>query len=113
MSVMLSGKEYSTFEDVLKESHKRGLLSISTEMVQNPFERGQEKPDGRCIMKATVEIKEGDEACTYQAYGDATPSNVNKMILPHILRMAETRAIGRALRFAIGAKTLIEELGEN
>jgi len=114
MSVNIQGKEFSTFEEVLKEAHNKGLISISTEMIMNPFElrNGQENPDGRCIMKATIEMKEGDEVTVYQAYGDATPNNVGKMIVPHILRMAETRAVGRALRFALGVKTLIEELND-
>ncbi|NER40302.1 hypothetical protein G3M54_01315 [Bacillus megaterium NBRC 15308 = ATCC 14581] len=34
------------------------------------------------------------------------------MIQSHIIRMSETRAIGRALRFLTGFGTVFEELGE-
>jgi hypothetical protein len=49
----------------------------------------------------------------FNGIGDAGPGNVNRMIAPHVIRMAETRAIGRALRFATNAPTLAEELGED
>ena len=37
----------------------------------------------------------------FQAHGDATSDNIKgEMIKPHFIRMAETRAIGRAFRWA-------------
>ncbi len=60
------------------------------------------------IVRAVVETSKG----TFTGIGDAGPENVNRMIRPHIIRMAETRAKARALRDAvnIGIVTL-EELG--
>ena len=64
---------------------------------------------GLCIFKATVTGERG----TYNAFGDASPRNVGKMIAPHLIRMAETRAIARALRLYTGCGyTALEELGE-
>jgi hypothetical protein len=44
--------------------------------------------------------------------GDASPQNVGRLIIPHLVRMAETRALSRALRtlLNVGAAAL-EELG--
>ena len=65
--------------------------------------------DGLHHFKATVTL--GDK--TFTGHGDAGPSNVSEQIKPHMFRMGETRAIVRALRFALGVDaTAIEELLE-
>jgi hypothetical protein len=38
---------------------------------------------------------------SFQGMGDAAPGNVNRMMAPHLLRLAETRAKARALRDAV------------
>jgi hypothetical protein len=81
----ISGKEFVLFEGLLNEFHKNGGKSIRTEIInQNPL-----------IIHATVEGEKG----TFQGIGDANPENVNSMIARHSIRMAETRAIARALRW--------------
>ena len=48
----------------------------------------------------------------FSGYGDASAANVGRMIAPHIIRMAETRAVARALRLACNiGMTSREELG--
>lgn len=49
------------------------------------------------VAKATVELVDGR---TFEDIGDAHPLSVSGYVRPHILRLAETRAIARALRFA-------------
>ena len=99
--VRLQGKEFILYAGLLALAHKHGLKSIETNMV------GWDVVDG-FVFKATVEGERG----RFSAYGDATKSNVGKMIVPHILRMADTRAVARALRSytAVGMCSL-EELG--
>ena len=101
--VRLQGKEFILYAGLLALAHKHGLQSIDTEMVQPAL-----NDVGMYIFRAKVSGERG----TYTAYGDASTGNVGKMIVPHILRMAETRAVARALRSytAVGMCSL-EELG--
>lgn len=104
--VDLKGKRYILFEGILEIAHaEHELTGIETELIQIPNEANK----NAAICKATVTTKDGK---AFTGYGDASPENVGKMITPHIIRMSETRAIGRALRFLTGFGTVFEELGE-
>lgn len=103
-TIKLQGKDYATYKLVLEVAHEKGIEAIHTEMVQMPTQDN----NGLCVIKATVIMPDGK---SFEAYGDASPKNVNKMIAPHLIRMAETRAKGRALRDAVNiGLTLKEEL---
>jgi hypothetical protein len=102
--VQLSGREYPLFAGILAEAHERGLQSIETELIQLPTEENGHV----AVVKAVVMMK---DASTFHGYGDASPKNVNPRIATALLRMAETRAKGRALRDAINCgQTMLEEL---
>lgn len=101
----LQGRPYANLDWVLSKAHKEGVKSLETELLQYPTEGNS----WCAIFRARVELKSGS---VYTGHGDATPKNVGKNIVKHLIRMAETRAIGRALRFAVNAPTLIEELAE-
>lgn len=104
--VTLNGKEYILFEGLLECAHyEYDLDGIDTDLIQKPTEENGHE----AIVKAVVVTKDGKK---FSAYGDANPQNVNSKIRPHIIRMAETRAVGRALRFLTGYGTVFEELGE-
>jgi hypothetical protein len=49
------------------------------------------------------------ERGVFEAFGDANPGNVNSFIVPHLIRMAETRAKARALRDAVNVGVLSAE----
>jgi hypothetical protein len=100
------GKQYVLFAGLLDEAHSRGLNSIDTELIQAPTEE-----NGRvAICKARVEMEDGR---TFSGIGDASPENVGRNIMPHIIRMAETRAKARALRDAVNVgATALEELAD-
>lgn len=106
--INLKGKDFITFKGLLELAHEQGLSNISTELISidkdTTKEEGLSKTivtqaTGLVIFKATVTGKKG----TYEAYGDASPKSVlSNAIRPHIIRMAETRAIARALRWYTG-----------
>lgn len=100
------GKQYVLFAGLLDEAHNRGLKGIDTEMIQVPDES-----NGRvAVVKATVELEDGRR---FSGIGDASPENVGRNIVPHLLRMAETRAKARALRDAVNVGvTAMEELSD-
>src|SRR5918911_3701915 len=100
------GKQYVLFAGLLDEAHSRGLRGIDTYIVQVPTEE-----NGRvAVIKATVEMEDGR---TFSGIGDASPDNVGRNIVPHIIRMAETRAKARALRDAVNVGAVaLEELSD-
>src|SRR5215213_3921303 len=105
------GKQYVLFAGLLDEAHNRGLRGIDTELVQVPT------PDNGnvAVVKATVEMEGPDEGQgrTFSGIGDASPENVGRNIVPHIIRMAETRAKARALRDAVNVGAVaLEELSD-
>lgn len=106
------GKQYVLFAGLLDEAHSRGLRGIDTELVQVPTaENGNV-----AVVKAVVEMEatEGSEGSRiFSGIGDASPDNVGRNIVPHIIRMAETRAKARALRDAVNVgATALEELSD-
>jgi hypothetical protein len=99
------GKDFVLYEGLLDEAHQQGLCRIATTLIQIPHEDN----GNMAVVQAEVETAKG----TFSGIGDASPSNVNRMILPHLVRMAETRAKARALRDAVNVGvTAVEELGD-
>ncbi len=102
--VRLQGREYPLFAGILAEAHERGLQSIAVELLQVP----EEANEHTAICRATVTMQDGS---TFSDVGDASPRNTNPRIATALIRMASTRAKGRALRDAINVgQTMLEEL---
>lgn len=98
-----NNKQYVLYAGLLSEAHEQGLSSILTEILQFPTEANGQT----AVCRATVTTSKG----TFTGIGDANAGNVPKHILPHIIRMAETRSKCRALRDATNiAMCAVEEL---
>ena len=94
------------FADILSIAYEQhGLKRVSTAIVQLPNEENR----WTTIVHATVEVDRGE----FSAIGDANPENSGRLIAPHSVRFAESRAIARALRWATNAGEAIDvEMGD-
>ena len=103
---VIDEKEVATYAGLLSRAHEEGLKQIETAIIQFPMEEN----GFTAVCAAIVETEKG----TFAGIGDANPENVNRKIVPQLIRMAETRAKARALRDAvnIGVVAMEELCGE-
>ena len=103
--LMLDGKWYVTHSGLLRLAQRRRCSSIKTQLVENV----SNPSEGRWVFKAIV-LKPGSQS--FVGYGDADPSNVSFLVHGAEMRVAETRAVNRALRKAYGIGICsVEEIG--
>ncbi len=103
--LMLDGRWYVTHSGLLRVAERRRCEGIKTELAESVSNPGE----GRWVFKATVR-KSGSK--NFVGYGDADPSNVSPLVHGAEMRIAETRAVNRALRKAYGIGTCsVEEIG--
>jgi hypothetical protein len=104
--VNLDGRWYVTHPGLLRLAFRRHCSGIQVEIIRD----FSESRNGQWAFKATVfrqGITEG-----FVGFGDANPSNVSPMVRGAEMRVAETRAVNRALRKAYGIGICsIEEIG--
>lgn len=87
----IKGKDFVLYAGVLDLANQKGLLKLEVQLIQFPTkENGHE-----AICRAVAEGKSGE---VFSDIGDANPTNCTEMISKHLIRMASTRAKGRALR---------------
>jgi hypothetical protein len=103
---LIEGKWYITHCGLLSIAHRRKCSGIRTAIVKSLCE----PIAGRWVFKAIV--LKTKESAGFVGYGDANPSNVSPLIHGAEMRVAETRAVNRALRKAYGIGLCsVEELG--
>lgn len=101
--INLQGKSFVTYEGLLDLAHQRGLKSLEVEIIQMPD--SENNMTAICMAMATTEEKK------FQDIGDASPGSVNRALVPHLIRMASTRAKARVLRDLTNVgMTAVEEL---
>src|SRR6266478_5907817 len=104
--LLLENRWYITHAGLVRLSQRRRCCGIHTSL-QNAL---SDPSSSRWIFKATV--YKSRESRGFVGYGDADPSNVSLMVHGAELRIAETRAVNRALRKAYGIGLCsVEELG--
>jgi hypothetical protein len=97
---------YVTHAGLLRLARRKRCVGIQ---VQQVFE-SCDQSTGRWVFKATVYKSSGSKG--FAGYGDADPSNVSSLVHGAEMRVAETRAVNRALRKAYGiGNCSVEELG--
>lgn len=100
----LNNREFVLFSGLLSLAHEHGLECLETEPVS--IDLDSRSAVFRCIARG--------QRGTFTGHGDGTQENLSKMVKPAFIRMAETRAIARALRFYLGiGMTAKDELPGN
>ena len=105
---LLDGRWYVTHSGLLALATRRRCAAITTSVDEN-----LSKPAANVwVVKATV-YKDRDSR-GFDGYGDASPTNVSPLVAGAEMRVAETRAVNRALRKAYGIGLCsVEELGSS
>jgi hypothetical protein len=104
---LIDGRWYVTHSGLIRLASRRRCRGISTTAVI----RLCDSATNRWVFKATV-YKSGPKG--FVGYGDADPSNTSSLVRGAEIRVAETRAVNRALRKAYGIGLCsVEELGSN
>jgi hypothetical protein len=101
--IELEGHKFVKYAGLLDYAHQIGLSQIDVSILQFP-----DKDNGSfAICRATVVNRKGE---SFSDIGDANPTNCNVKVAKHLLRLASTRAIARALRTLcnVGLPTLEE-----
>ena len=102
--IEIEGNQFVKYAGLLDYAHQIGIGSIEVEPLQLPT-----KDNGNfAICRASVVSKIGE---SFTDIGDANPGNCSSKVVKHLLRLASTRAIARALRsFTNVGLTALEEL---
>jgi hypothetical protein len=102
----IENKDFVLYAGLLDLAHQKGILKIDVEPLQLPSaENGH-----MAICKAHVISKSGE---VFSDVGDANPQNCHPRVAKHLLRMASTRAIARALRSMTNVgMTALEEIAD-
>jgi hypothetical protein len=97
---------YITHAGLLRLASRRRCVGIQVEIVRDFCDAA----NARWAFKATV--FPSDRSRGFVGYGDADPSNVSPLVHGAEMRVAETRAVNRALRKAYGIGICsVEEIG--
>jgi hypothetical protein len=104
--LLLDGSWYVTHSGLLRLARRTHCHGISVQQVS----KFCDSPSAHWVFKATVYKSRSSRG--FSGYGDASPSNVSPLVRGAEMRVAETRAVNRALRKAYGIGLCsVEELG--
>lgn len=106
--VLLNDRWYVTHTGLLRIARRKRCCGINVEPVTSLCDSAA----NRFVLKATAYPSK--TSAGFVGYGDADPSNVSSVVRGAEMRVAETRAVNRALRKAYGIGICsIEEIGSN
>jgi len=102
----IDGRWYVTHTGLIRIAQRKRCVGISTVLQ----ERQSDPVANRWVFRATVYKSRRSRG--FVGYGEAEPSNVSPLVRGAELRVAETRAVNRALRKAYGIGLCsVDELG--
>jgi len=102
----LEGRWYVTHSGLLQLASRKGCRGIKTVLQERLSDGGT----GRWVFRATVFKSHSSKG--FVGYGDADPFNTSPLVRGAEMRVAETRAVNRALRKAYGIGLCsVDELG--
>jgi hypothetical protein len=103
---IIDGHWYITNTGLLRLARRKRCRGIHVEAVDSLCDSAA----NRFVLKATVYPSK--QSAGFVGYGDADPSNVSPLVRGAEMRIAETRAVNRALRKAYGIGICsVEEIG--
>src|ERR1039457_6214331 len=103
---ILNSNWYVTHTGLLRLARRKRCRGIHVEAVDSLCDSAA----SRFVLKATVYPSK--DSAGFVGYGDADPSNVSLLVRGAEMRIAETRAVNRALRKAYGIGLCsVEEIG--
>ena len=103
---LLDGRWYVTHSGLLRLARRKRCVGIDTAAISEFCDH----TNGHYAFKATVFTSRTCKG--FVGYGDADPSNVSPLVRGAEMRVAETRAVNRALRKAYGIGLCsVEEIG--
>ncbi len=109
--VNISGKDFMTYEGLLKLAHKKGKfdMTITESWVSEDMKMAW------CKVRLTAGVDGSvTNLQTFDGFGSSTPDNTGTMTQSHPVEMAHTRAKGRALRDYLNiGMVMAEELKQN
>jgi hypothetical protein len=106
--IFLAGAWYVTHAGLLRLARRKHCRGIKVQ----PVTQYSDINTGRYAFKATVYTSPSCKG--FVGHGDADPSNVSDMVRGAEMRVAETRAVNRALRKAYGIGICsVEEIGSS
>ncbi len=105
---IINGNWYVTHTGLVGLARRKRCRGIHVETIDSLCDSAA----SRFVLKATVYPSK--DSAGFVGYGDADPSNVSLLVRGAEMRMAETRAVNRALRKAYGIGICsVEEIGSN
>src|SRR5215471_15446887 len=103
---LLDDRWYVTHAGLLRLAQRRGCAGITVQQVR----KFCDPASSRWVFRATIYKDATSKG--FVGYGDADPSNTSPLVRGAEMRVAETRAVNRALRKAYGIGLCsVEELG--
>src|SRR6201981_2007556 len=105
---LLNGNWYVTHAGLLRLAERKHCKGIRVQQVREFCDPAA----GRWVFKATIYKNSSSKG--FAGYGDADPSNTSLLVRGAEMRVAETRAVNRALRKAYGIGLCsVEEIGSH